>query len=56
MAARTLAAPAGRASGRRYVARRGVPGDAGAAAGLVPVPGRTGVTFGYMNWWIIMLL
>jgi hypothetical protein len=45
--------PAGRG---RYAARRGAPGVAGAAGGFVPVPGRTGVTFGYMNWWIIIVL
>jgi hypothetical protein len=54
--AREHTAPPAPASRGRYAARRGAPGVAGAAGGFAPVPGRTGVTFGYMNWWIIMVL
>jgi hypothetical protein len=54
--AREHTAPPTAAGRGRYAARRGAPGVAGATGGFVPVPGRTGVTFGYMNWWIIMVL
>jgi hypothetical protein len=37
--------------------RRAEPGELEPVGfGLLPVPGRTGVTFGYWNWWIIVLL
>src|SRR3954447_14700034 len=49
---------AGQAGGPgRQARRRGAPGAAGGPGlGPEPVPGRTGVTFGYMNCRIIVLL
>src|SRR6478672_5371463 len=49
--------------GRGYAARRTPPDGPGAAtfaspgapAPGPPAPGRTGVTFGYMKWWVISL-
>jgi hypothetical protein len=49
----------GDAAGGRYAATRRAPDAAGADAGPATerepdAAGRIGVTFGYMNWWLIM--
>jgi hypothetical protein len=55
MCGATIARAGARAARRQPRAREPPPGGA-PGFGPVPVPGRIGVTFGYWNWWIIIVL